>query len=151
MEFCKKVLTMKTQIVNDSNVDRNWLLIDAEGQALGRISTKIAEYLRGKHKVSFSPSVDVGDFVIVVNAEKVTLSGNKAETKEYFSHSTHPGGGKFMSYAHALEKDGTIPVAHAVKGMLPKNSLGRRMFKKLHVYTGSEHPHEAQKPEVVSL
>lgn len=142
---------MKTQIVNDSNIDRKWLLIDAEGQTLGRLSTKIAELLRGKHKASFSPSVDVGDNVVVVNAEKVVLSGNKANTKEYFSHSTHPGGGKFMSFAHALEKDGAIPVQYAVKGMLPKNSLGRKMIKKLHVYAGSEHPHEAQAPEVVSL
>lgn len=142
---------MKTTIVNDQQVERAWFVIDAKGKRLGRLSTKVAEILRGKHKPSFSPSVDVGDFVIVINAEKVELTGNKAETKEYFSHSTYAGGGKFLSYSDALDKDGTIPVEHAVKGMLPKNSLGRRMFKKLRVYTGSENPHAAQNPKVLEL
>ena len=142
---------MKTVIVNDKNIDRKWLLVDAEGATLGRLATRIAELLRGKHKASFSPSVDVGDNVIVINAEKIVLSGNKAETKEYFSHSTYPGGGKVVSFAHAIEKDGVSPVEHAVKGMLPKNALGRRIFSKLHVYRGTEHPHEAQQPEAVQF
>ena len=132
---------MKTTIVNDQQVERAWFVIDAKGKRLGRLSTKVAEILRGKHKPSFSPSVDVGDYVVVINAEKVELTGNKAETKEYFSHSTYAGGGKFLSYSDALDKDGTIPVEHAVKGMLPKNKLGANLFRNLKVFSGPEHNH----------
>ena len=141
---------MKTVILNEKQVDRKWLVIDAEGEVLGRVASKAAHLLRGKHKASYMPSLDMGDNVIVINASKVTLTGNKEQTKEYFSHSTYAGGSKFISYRQAQEKDGVFPVIHAIKGMLPKTKLGRKMFKKLHVYAGAEHPHLAQNPEVYS-
>lgn len=140
---------MKTEILNDKTVERKWLLIDAKDQVLGRVSTQIAHILKGKHKASYSPASDVGDYVIVVNADKIVLTGNKANVKEYFSHSTYAGGSKFVAFQDALEKKPTFPVEHAVKGMLPKNAIGKRMFSKLHVYAGESHPHAAQSPEAV--
>jgi large subunit ribosomal protein L13 len=142
---------MKTQIINDSTVDRKWLVIDAEDLVLGRLASNVANILRGKNKPEYSPSIDCGDNVIIINASKVTLTGKKAETKTYFSHSTYAGGSKIVTYRQAMEKDGISPVIHAVKGMLPKTKLGRTMFKKLHVYAGAEHPHTAQKPEQVTV
>lgn len=143
---------MKTVIVNDKAVQRNWLLIDAEELVLGRVATKVAHLLKGKHKVTYSDSVDVGDFVVVINADKLKLTGKKAFTKTYFSHrSTRPGAWTAESYANVLAKDPRRPLEHAVKGMLPKNSLGRRMFRKLFVYGGSQHPHAAQQPAQVKF
>lgn len=143
---------MKTEIVNDKIVQRNWVLVDAEDLVLGRLATKVAHILKGKHKVTYSDSVDVGDFVVVVNADKIKLTGKKPFTKTYFSHrSTRPGAWKSESYANLLVKDVRLPLEHAVKGMLPKNSLGRRMISKLFVYGGSQHPHAAQKPVQIKL
>jgi large subunit ribosomal protein L13 len=142
---------MKTQIVNDKTIDRKWLLVDAEGQTLGRIASEIARLLTGKHKPSVSPSVDVGDNVVVVNAEKIVLSGKKAQQKQYFHPSTFPGNSYFESFEHALEKDGTTPLKRAIRGMVPKTALGDRMMKKLFIYRDTEHPHAAQQPETISL
>lgn len=140
---------MKTEIVNDKNVERKWLLIDAKDQVLGRVSTQIAHILKGKHKASYSPASDVGDYVVVINADKIVLTGAKADTKSYFSHSTYAGGAKVVGFQAAIEKKPTFPLEHAVKGMLPKNAIGKRMFSKLFAYAGEEHPHAAQSPEAV--
>ncbi len=142
---------MKTQIVNDKTIDRKWLLVDAEGKTLGRLASEVARLLTGKHKPAVSPSVDVGDNVVIINAEKIVLSGKKAQTKEYFHVSTQPGKSYFESFQHALEKDGVSPLKRAIKGMLPKTSLGDRMMKKLFIYRGAEHPHAAQQPETISF
>ena len=140
-----------THITKPQEVQRKWFLIDTEGQNLGRISTQIAHILRGKHKPTFSPSVDTGDYVIVINAEKVTVTGRKMEQKTYVRHSGHIGKRKEIKMKDMLTKDPEFILAHAVKGMLPKNNLGRAMFKKFHVYAGSEHKHQAQQPEVFQL
>lgn len=137
---------MKTYVTKSADVERNWYIIDAEGQTLGRLASKIAELLRGKHKPIYSPSVDCGDYVIVINAEKIEVTGRRMDQKMYYRHSQYPGGLKTISLREQLEMHPTRPIALAVKGMLPKNSLGRKMFKKLKVYAGSEHPHEAQQP-----
>jgi large subunit ribosomal protein L13 len=128
-------------------VERNWLLIDAEGQTLGRLASEIASLLRGKHKPTFTPNVDTGDHVIVINAEKVVVTGNKAQQKLYYRHTGFPGGLKAINYQGLMQKKPTQAVYLAVKGMLPHNRLGRAMIKKLRVYAGSEHNHAAQKPE----
>ena len=125
---------------------RAWWVIDAEGKPLGRLASRIATVLRGKHKASFTPHVDTGDFVIVVNADKVLLTGRKMEQKNYYRHSGEPGGFRVVPYNEVFESKPTLPVTKAVKGMLPKNSLGRQMLSKLKVYAGPEHPHQAQKP-----
>jgi large subunit ribosomal protein L13 len=140
---------MKTEIVNDNNVERKWVLIDAKDQVLGRMSTGIAHILKGKHKASYSPASDVGDYVVVINAEQIVLTGAKAEQNSYFSHSTYAGGSKTTSFSDMMEKKPTYAVEHAVKGMLPKNAIGKRMYSKLFVYEGSEHPHAAQSPVAI--
>ncbi len=137
---------MKTTITKPTEVERTWYVVDAEGQTLGRLATRIAAILRGKHKPGFSPSVDCGDYVIVVNAEKIHVTGNKLDDKMYYRHSGYPGGLREINLRSQLEKHPTRPVELAVKGMMPKNKLGRKMIKKLKVYTGSEHPHQAQQP-----
>jgi len=142
---------MKTYQVNAKEVKADWKLIDAEGKVLGRIASEAARILRGKHKAIYTPSVDCGDHVVIINAEKAVLSGIKADTKSYFRHSTRPGGGKFTSYREALEKDPGMPMSHAIRGMLPKTALGDKIYKKLHVYGGAEHNHAAQKPEPVAI
>jgi large subunit ribosomal protein L13 len=142
---------MKTVFVNDKEVQRNWVVINAEGVVLGRLASQVAHILSGKNKPSYSPNCDVGDNVVIINAEKAILSGNKMLTKEYFFHSTHPGGGRFQSYASYMEKKPAYPLETAIRGMLPKSALGDRMFKKLHVYAGETHPHSAQKPESVTI
>jgi large subunit ribosomal protein L13 len=142
---------MKTLTINPAKIERRWKLIDAEGKVLGRVASEIANILRGKNKPIYSPSTDVGDFVVVINADKVVLTGNKANTKEYFSHSTYAGGDKFVKYAEAMKKDPTQPLIKAVRGMIPHTSLGRKIIKKLKVYGGPEHPHAAQKLEPVAL
>ncbi len=140
---------MSTFVAKPAELERKWYIVDAEGQTLGRLSTAIARVLIGKNKPEFTPGVDTGDYVIVINAEKVVLSGNKALQKTYFSHSGYPGGMKLTSYANMMQKHPERIIETAVKGMLPKNSLGRSMYKKLKVYAGSEHEHTAQQPIVL--
>lgn len=142
---------MKTYVTKPADIERKWLVVNAEGQTLGRLATQIAVLLRGKHKPIYSPSVDCGDFVIVINAEKIAVTGNRMDQKVYYRHSGYPGGLKQIGLRDQLEKYPTRPVELAVKGMLPKNKLGRKMFKKLKVYAGAEHPHEAQMPEPFEL
>lgn len=140
-------LSYKTQSANKDTVDRKWFVVDAEGQTLGRMCTKIATVLKGKHKPSYTPHVDTGDNVIVINADKIRLTGSKMEQKVYLSYSLYPGGQKSITAKELMVKKPYSVVERAVKGMLPKNKLGRAMNKKLFVYAGAEHPHAAQKPE----
>lgn len=141
----------QTFMANESNIDRKWYVIDAEGKTMGRLSSEVASILRGKHKVTYTPHVDCGDHVILINAEKIYLSGNKAADKIYYRHSNHPGGIKSISAGELREKNPVRLMETSIKGMLPKGSLGDKMFKKLHVYAGSEHPHAAQQPENYEL
>ena len=140
-------LSYKTVSANRETVNKEWLLIDAEGQPLGRIASKVASLIRGKHKVDFTPHVDCGDNVIVINAEKITLSGAKWENKEYISHTAYPGGQRSINASSMLKKFPERLMEKAVKGMLPKNRLNRQIIKKLKVYDDGNHPHEAQNPE----
>jgi len=142
---------MKTFLPNCEEINRDWYLFDADQQVLGRIATHIANILRGKNKPTYTPSVDTGDFVIVVNAEKIMLTGAKYDDKIYYSHSGYPGGIKSISAGKLLEKKPEDLIRKAVKGMLPKNKLSRHMLSKLKVYAGSEHPHKAQLPKTVQL
>ncbi len=135
----------KEDVINQ----RKWYLVDAEGQTLGRLASNIARILRGKHKPIFSPHVDCGDFVVVINAGKIRVTGKKEETKFYFSHSGYPGGEKFESLRDLLKRKPEWVLWHAVKLMLPKNRLARKMIRKLKIYAGPEHPHQAQKPEPI--
>ena len=137
---------MKTYSLKNTEVDRDWFIFDASNKVLGRFATKIADKLRGKDKPTFTPHVDGGDFVVVINAEKLKVTGNKAEQKKYYKHSLYPGGLKVKSYKDVLEKNPERIIENAVKGMLPKNKLGKSIIKKLKVYSGSEHPHESQNP-----
>ena len=132
-------------------VERNWYVIDAEGQNLGRVATKAATLLRGKHKVTFTPHVDCGDYVIIINASKVNLTGNKLEDKKYYNHSGYPGGLRERTAQVMIEKYPEEMMERAIKGMLPHNRLGRKMGTKLFVYAGAEHKHSAQKPEKIEL
>lgn len=142
---------MKTYMAKPKEVERSWYVIDAAGQTLGRLASEVASILRGKHKPTYTPHVDAGDFVIVINAEKIKLTGNKLNQKKYRYHTGYPGGLKEIDYRTLLQKKPEKAIETAVKGMLPKNSLGRKMFKKLKVYKGNEHPHQAQKPEIREL
>lgn len=142
---------MKTYTTKPEEIERKWFVVDAEGQTLGRMAAKIARILRGKHKPIFSPSLDTGDYVIVVNADKIHVTGRKLDQKFYYRHSGYPGNLKQISLRDQLDKRPTRVVELAVRGMLPKNRLGRRMFKKLKVYAGPDHPHEAQQPEPLEL
>jgi large subunit ribosomal protein L13 len=142
---------MKTQVAKKDEIKRDWYVVDAEGKVLGRVATTIANILRGKHKPTFSPSVDTGDFVIVLNADKIALTGNKADGKVYYSHSGFPGGLKSATAGQMLAKKPEEVIRKAVKGMLPKNKLARHMLKKLKIYTDGAHPHEAQQPKTLSL
>ena len=143
-------LSYKTRSVSKEEVTRRWFVIDAEGQVLGRLCTKVATVLRGKHHPEYTPHVDTGDFVIVINADKVRFTGNKENTKKYQQYSGYPGGQKELSVSQMRARKPERIVEIGVKGMLPKNKLGNAMFKKLFVYTGSEHPHAAQKPETLA-
>lgn len=140
-------LSYKTKSVADHEAKRDWYIIDAEGKTLGRMASKIASVLRGKNKPSFTPNADTGDYVIVINSGKVRLTGNKMNVKDRVHYTGHPGGQRHRSPKEILEKNPTELIELAVKGMLPKNSLGRRQYKKLFVYAGAEHPHFAQKPK----
>ena len=139
---------MKTFSLKNTEVSRDWVIFDASDKILGRFATKIADKLRGKDKPTFTPHVDGGDFVVVINADKVKVTGNKAEQKKYYKHSLYPGGLKEKSYKEVLESTPERIIENAVKGMLPKNKLGKSIIKKLKVYSGSEHPHESQNPSV---
>ncbi len=142
---------MKSYMQKKETVERKWFVIDAEGKPLGRVAALAATYLRGKHKPTYTPHIDCGDNIIIVNAEKVMLTGNKLNNKMYYNHSQYLGGLRERTAKEMVEKYPVEMVERAVKGMLPHNRLGRQMYKKLFVYTGSEHKHEAQKPEVLEL
>lgn len=144
-------LSYKTISANKATVNKQWVLVDAEGQALGRLSSKVAKLLRGKHKPNFTPHVDCGDNVIVINAEKITLSGNKWTDKSYIRHTGYPGGQKSLTATELFGKDPSRVVEKSVKGMLPKNKLGAELFRNLTVVVGSEHAHAAQKPKPINL
>ena len=144
-------LSYKTRSVNKEGADKKWVVIDAEDAVLGRLASKTAFILRGKHRASFTPHSDTGDNVIVINAEKVKLTGNKWEDKKYIRHTGHPGGQRIATAREVMDKDPIRLVEKAVKGMLPKNKLGRAIYKNLHVYAGAEHKHEAQKPTSIDL
>lgn len=146
-----KIRLMKTYSAKPNEVSQNWLLIDAEGQTLGRMATAIAARLRGKHKAEYTPHVDTGDYIVVINADKVRVTGNKASDKMYHSHSAFPGGLKSISFEKLLDKAPERVIQLAVKGMLPRTPLGRAMFKKLKVYAGTDHPHGAQQPVTLQL
>jgi len=138
-------------MANAQNVDRKWLVIDAEGKTLGRLASEVASILRGKHKPTYTPNVDTGDHVIIINAEKIELTGNKLQDKIYYRHTGHPGGIRKRTAGEMRDKYPTRMLELAIKGMLPKGPLGRQMFRKLNVYAGAEHPHQAQQPEVYEL
>ena len=140
-------LSYKTKSAKKETVVRKWYVVDGEGEVVGRLASRIASVLRGKHKPSYTPHVDTGDYVIVVNADKVRFTGSKWDQKEYITFSGYPGGQKSRTARETLAKKPIDIIENAVRGMLPKNSLGRQMFKKLFVYTGEEHPHQAQQPE----
>jgi large subunit ribosomal protein L13 len=144
-------LSYKTVSANKATVNKEWVVVDAEGQNLGRLASRVAILLRGKHKPNFTPHVDCGDNVIVVNAEKVNLTGNKWTDKSYIRHTGYPGGQKSLTATEMFEKDPTRLVEKSVKGMLPKNKLGAQLFRNLTVVSGSEHKHEAQKPKAINL
>lgn len=144
-------LSYKTISANAETVKKEWLLVNAEGQTLGRLSSKIAKMIRGKNKTNFTPHVDCGDNVIVINAEKVRLTGRKMTDKEYVRHTGYPGGQRFTTPRQLLQKDATRIIKMAVKGMLPKNRLGSALCKNLYVYAGAEHPHQAQQPREINL
>ena len=144
-------LSYKTLSANKETANKQWFVVDAEGQTLGRMASKVAKILRGKHKTNFTPHADCGDFVIILNAGKIVMSGNKMEDKEIFSHTGYPGGQKRISPSEMLAKDETSVVKHAIKGMLPKNKLGAAILKNCFIYAGTEHDQQAQKPSVLNL
>ncbi len=140
-----------TKFAKKGEVERKWYVVDASGKVLGRMASQIATYLRGKHKPQFTPNVDTGDFIVVINAEKVRLTGKKLDQKVYYHHTGYPGGLKAETARIRLQRKPEQVIMDAVKGMLPKNRLGRKMLKKLKVYRGAEHPHQAQKPEILNI
>lgn len=142
---------MKTFSAKPETVKRDWYIVDAENKTLGRLSTEIARRLRGKHKPEYTPHVDTGDYIVVINAEKVRVSGNKTTDKIYHHHTGYPGGLKSISFDKLIERAPERVIETAVKGMLPKNPLGRAMYKKMKVYAGSEHPHTAQQPKTLEV
>lgn len=144
-------LSYKTISANKSTVNKEWVLVDAEGQNLGRLASKVAKLLRGKHKTNFTPHVDCGDNVIVINADKIELSGKKWTAKTYIRHTGYPGGQRSLTATELFDKNPTALVEKSVKGMLPKNKLGADLFRNLNVYTGSAHPHDAQQPKTINL
>jgi large subunit ribosomal protein L13 len=147
----KNLRTQKTYVAKPGEVERKWYVVDAAGQTLGRLATQIATVLRGKHKVEYTPHEDVGDFVVVINAEKIKVTGRKLDQKQYYWHTGYPGGIRNISLRRQLELHPDRVIQHAVKGMLPRGPLARRQLRKLRVYAGPEHPHEAQQPEPLEL
>ena len=144
-------LSYKTKSANNQTVERKWHVVDADGQIVGRMCSKVASVLRGKHKTDYTPHVDTGDYVIVINADKLRLTGNKMNDRVYLRYSGYPGGQKSRTVKEQMDKDARIVIEKSVRGMLPKNRLGRAMFKKLFVYAGSEHPHQAQSPAELKI
>ena len=144
-------LSYKTKSANKATVNKEWVLVDADGQTLGRLASKVAILLRGKHKPNFTPHVDCGDNVIVINAEKVNLTGKKWTEKTYVRHTGYPGGQRSLSARELFDKNPARLIEKSVKGMLPKNKLGAELFRNLNVYSGSEHKHDAQKPKTINL
>lgn len=144
-------MSYKTKSANKSTVNKEWLLVDADGQTLGRLASKVANILRGKYKTNFTPHVDCGDNVVIINAEKISLSGNKWDDKQYIRYTGYPGGQRTRTARDLMEKKPTAMVEMAVKGMLPKNRLGADLFRNLYVYAGPEHKQEAQKPKQINL
>ena len=144
-------MKIKTYTPKPEDIQREWFVIDAKDQTLGRLATQIAHILRGKHKPIFSPHMDVGDFVIVINCEKIRVTGNKLDDKRYYRHSGYPGGIRSVTLRQQLDRFPDRVIHTAVRGMLPKNKLGRQMIKKLKIYAGENHPHQAQKPKVFEL
>jgi len=142
---------MKTYVAKNKSIERKWYLVDAEGQVLGRLSTQLADILRGKNKAEFTPHVDCGDYVVVVNTAKIKVTGNKMEDKAYYRHSGYPGGIKKETFSEKIAKNPNEIIAHSVKGMLPKNKLSEEIIKKLKLFPGESHDHEAQKPEKIKL
>lgn len=142
---------MKSYMPSASTIERKWYVVDAEGQTLGRLASEVAKVLRGKNKPTYTPHIDTGDYVIVINAEKIKVSGNKLNDKIYYRHSDYVGGLKSINLKEALQKNPVFVIEHAVKGMLPKGPLGRQMYKKLFVYAGPEHKQQAQQPEVLEI
>lgn len=142
---------MNTYMARPGDVSRKWYVVDAEGQTLGRLATEVARILRGKHKPVYTPHVDTGDYVIVINAEKVKVTGKKASQKLYRRHSGYPGGLREIPYQTMLARHPERVIRHAVTGMVPRNKLGRQMLRKLNVYAGAEHPHQAQQPEALEI
>ena len=142
---------MKSFMASPSTVDRKWYVVDAEGKTLGRLASEVANVLRGKNKPTYTPHIDTGDYVIVVNAEKIQVTGKKLDQKIYYHHSEYVGGMKEATLREMMQKKPEFVITHAVKGMLPKGPLGRQMLKKLHVYAGPEHNHAAQKPETLDI
>ncbi|MCL6495260.1 MAG: 50S ribosomal protein L13 [Ignavibacterium sp.] len=140
-----------TKFIKSEDADKKWYLVDAKDQVLGRLASQIAKIIRGKNKPTFTPNMDTGDFVVVINADKVKLTGKRPELKQYIRHSGYPGGQKITSVREVKQNKPEFLVENAVKGMLPKNRLGRKLIKKLKVYTGEAHPHSAQKPEPISF
>ncbi len=144
-------LSYKTLSANKETADKKWWVVDAEGQTLGRMASKVAKILRGKYKTNFTPHADCGDYVVILNAEKIVMSGNKMTDREVFSHTGYPGGQKRITPTEMLAKDETSVVKHAIKGMLPKNKLGTAILKNCYIYAGTEHNQEAQKPKALNL
>ena len=142
---------MKTFVPKTADIDRKWYVVDAEGQVLGRLASQVANILRGKNKPIYTPNVETGDYVIIINADKAVLTGKKLDQKFYYHHSGYAGGLKATSYRRLMAEKPELAVRHAIVGMLPKGPLGRQMARKLHVYAGAEHEHAAQKPEVLEL
>ena len=151
MELFKEEKPMKTFMASPATIERKWYVVDAEGQTLGRLASEIAKVLRGKNKAIFTPHIDTGDYVIVINAEKIKVTGKKMDQKIYYRHSDYVGGMKETTLKEMLNKHPERVIEFAVKGMLPKGPLGRQMYKKLFVYAGADHKHEAQKPEVLTF
>jgi large subunit ribosomal protein L13 len=144
-------LSYKTVSANRQTVEKKWYLVDAEAEIVGRLAARVAHVLRGKNKASYTPHVDCGDNVIIINADKVRFTGDKMREKEYFFYSGHPGGKRLETAKDLMRRRPTYVVEKAIKGMLPKNRLGREMFRNLHVYAGAAHPHEAQQPEILKF
>ena len=144
-------LSYKTVSANKATVNKEWVLVDADGQTLGRLASKVAKLIRGKHKPNYTPHVDCGDNVVIINAEKIVLTGNKMTDKTYIRHTGYPGGQRSLTASEMFEKDPTRLIEKAVKGMLPKNKLGSALFRNLYVYAGAEHAQEAQQPKAINL
>ena len=144
-------LSYKTKSANKANANKKWILIDAKDQILGRLSSKVAKIIRGKHKTNFTPHSDCGDYVVIINAEKIRLTGNKMQSKEYMRYTGYPSGQRIRSIGDQLDKRPGFIIENAVKGMLPKNKLGRKLFKNMYVFAGDSHNKEAQKPELLNL